>query len=133
MRFVDFKLTHTNTVGEEYEYVLEHSSQREKSSQVTTLDTALEQLIDTYKCLQPVEQEPVEDPLVREIEETRTQNQQLREELSVVRNQMSQMVTEFSDMFGGGQETALTIDEVMERLSESKNETERELSRAVQK
>ena len=104
------------------------SLEQGKSSQVTTLDTALEQLIDTYKCLQPVDQEPVEDPLVKEVEETRTQNQQLREELSAVRNQMSQMVAEFSDMFGGGQETALTVDEVMEHLSASKNKAQAELS-----
>lgn len=63
------------------------SLEQGKSSQVTSLDTAFEELIDTYKCLQPVELEPVEDPLVREIEETRTQNQQLGEELSLVRNQ----------------------------------------------
>ena len=74
-----------------------------------------------------MELEATEDPLVREIEETRTQNQQLREELSLVRNQMSQLVAEFSDMLGGGQYTALTFDEVMQRLSEGKNEAQPEL------
>jgi hypothetical protein len=109
------------------------SLEQGESSQVTTLDTALEQLIDTYKCLQPVKQEVIEDPLVREVEEARTQNQELREELSLVRNQMSQLVAEFSDMFGGGQDTALTIDEVMGRLSMSKNETQSELPQVAQK
>ena len=97
--------------------------QQGQPRQLDTLDTALQEVIDAYKCLQPIEVEATDKPHQREITEARQQNQQLREDLSLVRNQMSNLIDEFSDMFGGGQGNRMTIDEVMEHLSEGRVET----------
>ena len=86
---------------------------------VTSLDVSLERVFESYKCLQPRASELVEeDETQNEITGLRTENEQLREELSLAKNKVSDMLAEFGNMFGGGKDHELAINEVMDRLSE---------------
>ncbi|MEM7562573.1 MAG: hypothetical protein AAF353_05930, partial [Pseudomonadota bacterium] len=112
----------------QYFRLLIEALEQGKGKQIDPLDSALQELVNAYKCLQPVESDGSEEPVTQKLTEANQQNQQLREDLSVVRNQMSNLVDEFSDLFGGGQGNRMTIDEVMEHLSEGKAEKVTQLS-----
>ena len=85
--------------------------------QMKLLDLSLETMIESYKQLEPrlVDESEI-DPLVRQVEELLQQNEHLREELSVSKNAMSQMIEEFAEMFGGGQGHELTLEQVKEKI-----------------
>ena len=86
--------------------------------QMKLLDMSLDTMIDSYKRLEPrVVDESGIDPMARQVEELLEHNERLREELSIAKNTMSQMVAEFAEMFGGGHEHRLSVDQVKEKFS----------------
>jgi archaellum component FlaC len=91
-------------------------------AQLTTMDIALDKLIESYKCLQPrsesISQE--EQEAVQEIVSLRVENETLRSELSVAKNKLSNTISEFGDMFGGGKDHQLALHEVVERIDAMK-------------
>ncbi len=85
--------------------------------QITSLDASLAELIDTYKCMKPKQQETQEDPgLILEIEELREANRKLKDELSITKETMSNMIAEFGSMFGGGKDHELAKHEVVDKI-----------------
>ena len=94
---------------------------RGKRAQISTLDTALDNLIKAYKCLQPrVEVAPEDEAVVEEISTLRGENEELRTELSVANNQLVDLITEFGEIFGGGKDHQLTLQEVMDKVDAMK-------------
>ncbi len=94
------------------------------SAEFNTLDTSLDTLVKSFKCLQPrVETTTQEKPAaVQEIETLRSDNETLRCELSVANNKLSDMIVEFGEIFGGGKDHQLTLQEVMEKVDAMKAE-----------
>jgi len=91
-------------------------------AQLNSMDTVLENLIDSYKCLRP-RSEPVSQEELEAVQETvslRVENETLRSELSVARNKLSDTISEFGDMFGGGKNHQLSLHEVVERIDAMK-------------
>ena len=101
---------------------LVNSLYRGGRAQLNSMDTVLENLIDSYKCLRPrseaVSQEELE--AVQETVSLRVENETLRSELSVARNKLSDTISEFGDIFGGGKDHQLSLHEVVERIDAMK-------------
>jgi len=91
---------------------------RGRRAQVTTLDTSLDSLIKAYKCLQPrVEAAPEEEEaVVEEIATLRGENEVLRTELSDANNKLGDLISEFGEIFGGGKDHQLTLQEVIDKV-----------------
>ena len=91
-------------------------------AQLNTMDTVLDKLIESYKCLQPRSESSSEEELeaVQEIVSLRVENETLRSELSVAKNKLSDTISEFGDMFGGGKDHQLSLHEVVERIDAMK-------------
>lgn len=87
-------------------------------TRLATIDTSLDKLIESYKCLLPHEQAiPREEPeVMQEINTLRGENETLRDELSVAKNKLNDTITEFADMFGGGRDHQLALHEVVEKI-----------------
>ena len=101
------------------------SLERGQSELVTSLDVSLDSVFESYKCLQPRPSESAEEDAAQiEITSLRGENEQLREELSLARNKVSDMLIEFGNMFGGGKDHELATHEVMDRLSELRAEND---------
>ena len=98
---------------------------RVNREQMQLLDLSLETMIDSYKDLKPrVLDDVTIDPMMRQVEDLLEQNERLREDLSVTKNTMSQMVAEFAEMFGGGHDHELTIEQVKEKVLAAKPKIE---------
>lgn len=107
---------------------------RGKGSQITTLDTALDNLIKAYKCLQPrVEVAPEHEAAEEEISTLRGENEELRGELSVANDKLSDLITEFGEIFGGGKDHQLTLQEVMDKVDAMKADNVDPVALKVQK
>ena len=107
---------------------------RGKGTQISTLDTALDNLIKAYKCLQPrVETATEDEAVVEEISTLRGENEELRTELSVANNQLSDLITEFGEIFGGGKDHQLSLQEVMDRVDAMKADHADSMALKVQK
>lgn len=91
-------------------------------AQLNTMDTALDKLIESYKCLQPRHESSLQKELeaVQEVVSLRVENESLRSELSVAKNKLSDTISEFGDMFGGGKDHQLSLHEVVERIDAMK-------------
>jgi len=91
-------------------------------AQLDTMDTALDKLIASYKCLQPRSESAAQEELeaVQEVVSLRVANESLRSELSVAKNKLSDTISEFGDMFGGGKDHQLSLHEVVERIDAMK-------------
>ncbi len=91
-------------------------------AQIKTLDMSLDKLIKSYKCMQPrVEIPPLEQPeVVQEMTTLRGENDMLRGDLSVAQNKISDLITEFGEIFGGGKDHQLTLQEVMDKVDAMK-------------
>ena len=110
------------------------SLHRGKGTQISTLDTALDNLIKAYKCLQPrVETATEDEAVVEEISTLRGENEELRTELSVANNQLSDLITEFGEIFGGGKDHQLSLQEVMDRVDAIKADHADSMALKVQK
>jgi hypothetical protein len=90
--------------------------------QLNTMDTAMDKLIESYKCLQPRSESTSQEEMeaVPEIVSLRVVNETLRSELSVAKNKLSDTISEFGDMFGGGKDHQLSLHEVVERIDAMK-------------
>lgn len=91
-------------------------------AQLSTFEAALDELIESYKCIQPGSKECSREELeaARELDSLRGENETLRDELSVARNKLSDTIAEFGDMFGGGKDHQLALHEVVERIDAMK-------------
>ena len=90
-----------------------------KSVHIASLDGALNKLIESYKCLQPRADEhkaEVQEGL-QDIAILRNENDELRSELSVAKNKLSDMIVEFGNMFGGGKDHELDLHELKKKLA----------------
>ncbi len=101
---------------------LVESLYRRSRAQITTLDLSLDKLIKAYKCLQPrVETTPWEElEADQEITTLRGENETLRTDLLVAQNQLGDLITEFGEIFGGGKDHQLTLQEVMDKVDAMK-------------
>jgi len=95
---------------------------RGSRAQLSTMDTAMDKLIESYKCLQPRSESTSQEELeaVQEVVSLRFENETLRSELSVAKNKLSDTISEFGDMFGGGKDHQLSLHEVVERIDAMK-------------
>ena len=87
-------------------------------AQLSTFEAALDELIESYKCLQTHSKAipPEQMEVARELVSLRGENEVLRDQLSVARNKLSDTIAEFGDMFGGGKDHQLALHEVVERI-----------------
>ncbi len=81
-----------------------------------SIDASLAELIDTYKSLTPLVPQAASEEIMQELETLRSSNDHLKEELSITKETMSNMISEFGNMFGGGHEHELAKHEVVERV-----------------
>lgn len=97
---------------------LSEALSRRGYARLASIDTSLDKLIESYKCLQPRAQViPRETSATRqEINTLRGENETLRDELSVAQTKLNDTITEFADMFGGGREHQLEMHEVIEKI-----------------
>ncbi len=90
-----------------------------KPTQIAALETAFDAMIAAYKCLQPrpaAETTPTTEVRQR-IEALKNENDELRSELSVAKNGLSDMLTEFGNMFGGGKDHELNLHDLKQKLA----------------
>lgn len=107
--------------SEFFQHLIE-SLYRGGRAQINTLDRSLDKLIKSYKCMQPrVEIPPLEQAeVVEEMTTLRGENEMLRNDLSVAQNKVSDLITEFGEIFGGGKDHQLTLQEVMDKVDAMK-------------
>lgn len=110
--------------------LLVSSLQKGKLAHIDGLDSALERLVESYKCLQPrVEAQGAEaGPGEQEITTLRHENEELRSELSQVKNSLSDMIAEFGNMFGGGKDHELDLHELKKKLAAMEARSEVDIS-----
>ncbi len=92
-----------------------------------SMDASMAELIEAYKELtpaQPAASNTHEEDTTKladdhdaELEALRATNAKLREELSITKKTMGNMIAEFGNMFGGGQDTSLEKEEVLEKVN----------------
>jgi len=101
---------------------LVESLSRSGRTRINALDRSLDKLIKSYKCMQPrVEIPPPEESeVVQEITTLRGENKLLRSDLSVAQDKLSDMIAEFGEIFGGGKDHQLTLQEVMDKVDAMK-------------
>lgn len=106
--------------------LLAASLKRGKSAHIGGLESALDQLIDSYKCLQPRVEKPNSEAeeSQQEISLLRSENEELRGELSLAKNNLSDMIAEFGNMFGGGKDHELELHELKKKLAAMQASTE---------
>lgn len=90
-----------------------------KTVHIDGLDAALEQVIESYKCMQPrIEEHGAEAPRdEQEVGMLRHENEELRGELSQARDSLNDMIAEFGNMFGGGKDHELGLHELKKKLA----------------
>ena len=97
----------------------------EKPEIITSIDSSVAELIDIYKDLKPrVEEIQVNDEseleaLQQQIEDLRSKNESLKEDLRITNTTMSNMIAEFGNMFGGGSGHKLDNLEVAKKVGVS--------------
>lgn len=114
---------------------LVESLSRGGRARINALDMSLDKLIKSYKCMQPrVEIPPPEESeVVQEITKLRGENELLRNDLSVAQDKLSDMITEFGEIFGGGKDHQLTLQEVMDKVDAMKADHDGAAVNEVQK
>ena len=104
-----------------------------EAHELEVMDASMAELIEAYKELTPVgaDQQIVaeveageEQEVLAELESLRNSNQQLTEELAITKQTMGNMIAEFGNMFGGGQESSLEKEEVLEKVKVIPDEVE---------
>lgn len=87
---------------------------------LTAMDATVAEMIDTYKSLSPVMPEADDtvsaSDLEQELSELKAINTKLADELHITKETMSNMISEFGNMFGGGKDHELDQDEVVEKV-----------------
>ena len=112
-------LHNINQHENEFTRLLIASLKHGKGTHIGTLGTALEGLIESYKCLQPrVETaSPGDEEKQQEIASLRSENSELRGELSAANNKLNDMIAEFGNMFGGGKDHELDLHQLKKMLA----------------
>ena len=89
------------------------------SESVKSIDAWLAELVETYKSFQPAQpDEPKETGVsMEEFQQLQQTNENLRQELEITKDTMGNMIAEFGNMFGGGADTKLDDDQVVEKVS----------------
>ncbi|MCP4874076.1 MAG: hypothetical protein GY896_01200 [Gammaproteobacteria bacterium] len=95
------------------------SLNRGSRSQIASLDTSMEELIKSYKCMRP-RAETDSKETVQEINALREENETLRNELVVAKNELSDLIAEFGEIFSGGKGHQLTLQEVTDMVDAMK-------------
>jgi len=97
--------------------------------ELEALDASMAELIDAYKDLTPAsiavsevvtEEEPdasEAEAMAAEVETLRESNARLNEELAITKQTMGNMIAEFGNMFGGGQDSSLEQEEVLAKVN----------------
>ncbi len=90
-----------------------------KRTHIGALDTALDRMIESYKCLQPrIDETPAEAlQAIEEVTSLRDENEKLRCDLSLAKNKMNALMEEFGNMFGGGKDHELALEEIKQKVS----------------
>jgi hypothetical protein len=114
---------------------LVESLSRGGRARINALDMSLDKLIKSYKCMQPRIEipSPEESEVVQEITTLRGENELLRNDLSVAQDKLSDMITEFGEIFGGGKDHQLTLQEVMDKVDAMKADHDGAAVNEVQK
>jgi hypothetical protein len=90
-------------------------------SQITTLDSTVVKLIDTYKSLRPKQVEASAkagaDNNTDDLNTLRVENATLAEELKITRETMASVISEFGSMFGGGKDNKLEISDIANKVA----------------
>lgn len=104
---------------DEFFGLLLQALKRGKNAQIGALDGALERLIDSYKSLPPrADEMPAEArEALEEAASLRGENEKLRCELSLAKNKMSALIDEFGNMFGGGKDHELALEEIKQKVT----------------
>ncbi len=104
-------------------------------AQLDSVDTAMDRLIEAYKCLRPRSDPTPQEELeaAQEVASLRVENETLRSELSVAKDRLSDTISEFADMFGGGKDHQLSMHEVVERIDAMKANNDPAEPRKAQK
>jgi hypothetical protein len=106
---------------------------KRESHELEVMDAGMAELIEAYKELTPTPgsgeivaetDEALPDDLTVEVESLREANQKLTEELAITKKTMGNMIAEFGNMFGGGQDSSLETEEVLEKVSVVPDEEE---------
>jgi len=97
----------------------------------TSMDASVAEMVDIYKSLSPVmpESEALDtektlkelDEKENKIKELQGSHDKLVEELAITKETMSNMIGEFGNMFGGGQDHDLDKSEVLEKVVEQQD------------
>lgn len=111
------------------------SLNRGGGTQLATIDSALDKLIESYISHPPrseaIPGEELEtDP---ELASLHGENEILRNELSVAKDQLSDLISEFGDMFGGGKDHHFALHEIVEMINAIKADQVRSQPVKVQK
>lgn len=73
---------------------------------IASMDASVAELIDTYKSLKPAKSESQDSEVsgdsLAQLQALQLKNKKLTEELAVTKKKMTDMIEEFSNMFGGG-------------------------------
>lgn len=92
---------------------------------LASMDACVAELIDAYKSLSPIipdtaDQQSAESADTEKLELLRNTNAKLTEELTITKQTMGSMISEFGSMFGGGQDHELAKHEVVDKVNEAK-------------
>ena len=115
---------------------LVHALRRVSAERIKALDASLEGLVKSYKCMQPrAESDSPEtaEAIQARIEGLQGENESLRDELSVANSKLGDLISEFGEIFGGGKDHQLTLQEVIDKVDTMKADHESGASRQVQK
>jgi len=96
----------------------------EDTAVISSMDASVAGMIDTYKELKPklpeVDNSIAEerDDLLEKIQKLEESNEKLNEELGITKTTMSNMISEFGNMFSGGSDHEMASFEVVDKLEE---------------
>ncbi len=89
---------------------------------ICAMDAAIAELIETYKTLKPKEQiiekgsDEKEKQLGIELAALKEENEKVKDELEATKQKMTDMISEFGNMFGGGSDHEMANFEVVEKV-----------------
>lgn len=93
------------------------------SSQITSMDASMAELIGCYKALKPAttpESKAALANALKEIVELKTEKEKIQLDLNEKKKTLDGMVSEFGNMFGGGSDHDLEKDSVVEKIEVKK-------------
>ncbi len=91
------------------------------------LDAHVAELVDVYKDLAPAQsasQTEASAAQAKELTQQKALNEKLNEELAITKQTMSNMISEFGNMFGGGHDHEMAKFEVVDKLKQISSESD---------